>query len=165
MVPPNWQHPTDDRGNLKSMHDRNFRDVFSQWLTDFDRIRRGELTDVERNCYVKPGTIPLCEWLHDEGGPPDPDTYRPWRDEDATWFQVWETVSEGTPVTPPFATRAELVDYLVRGGDDWDRRRGRGGYTRAQAESFVNAGWAPSMMISGGQIVSGIACSEKLAKP
>jgi hypothetical protein len=23
---------------------------------------------------------------------------------EATWFQAWETVTEGTPVTPPFAT-------------------------------------------------------------
>jgi hypothetical protein len=26
------------------------------------------------------------------------------RDKEATWFQAWKTVTEGTPVTPPFAT-------------------------------------------------------------
>lgn len=51
------------------------------------------------------------------GGPPQRACYCPWKPEDATWLQVWETVSEGTPVTPPFATRQELVDYLVQHGD------------------------------------------------
>lgn len=159
MVPPNWQHPKNDRGHLQAMFDRNFTDVFADWLADFDRIRRGELTDLERECYAEPGKNPLAEWLRDEGTPPDPAYYRPWRKEDATWFQVWETVSEGTPVTPPFATKGELVDHLVAGGDDWDRKRGHGGYTRAQAEAFVNAGWAPSMVMVGGQTATEIACS------
>jgi hypothetical protein len=169
MVPPNWHHPRDDRGNLRPMYDRNFDDVFAEWLVDFDRIRRGELTNVERNCYAEPGMNPLAEWLRDEGMPPTSDQHRPWRTEDATWVQVWETVSEGTPVTPPFATKAELVDYLVAGGDDWDRKRGRGGYTRAQAEAFVGAGWVPSMVVtrgpSGAQMFNGIESAEVFSGP
>lgn len=55
--------------------------------------------------------------------PPEREYYRSWKDEDATWFQVWETVSEGTPVTPPFATKEELIDYLVANGDFWDQKR------------------------------------------
>ncbi len=50
------------------------------------------------------------------GEPPEPNdpTLRPEYEEEPTWFQVYETVSEGTPVTPPFATEQELSDYLVR---------------------------------------------------
>lgn len=162
MVPPNWSHPKDDRGQLRPMFNQNFTDVFAKWLTDFDRIRAGHLTDLERECYAEPGMNPLAEWLHDEGSPPRPDGYRPWLDSEATWFQVWETVSEGTPVTPPFESRSELVDYLVKNGDFWDQRRGNGGYSREQAEAFVNAGWAPSMVISGGQMATGIAIPAML---
>lgn len=150
MVPPNWKHPRDERGNLKPMYNENFHDKFADWLAEFDRIRDDALSADERDVYAGEGKIPLAEWLNDEGSPPDPSTYRPWRDEEATWFQVWETVSEGTPVTPPFATRAELVDYLVAGGDDWDRKRGRGGYTRAQAEAFAEQGWVHSMIMTTG---------------
>ena len=57
-------------------------------------------------------------------------------------------MSEGTPVTPPFATREELIDHLVEGGDDWDRKRGRPGYSRESATAFVNAGWAPSFVVT-----------------
>lgn len=162
MVPPNWSHPKNDRGQAQSMHDSNFGDVFARWLVNFDRIRSGNLTDLERECYADPGMNPLAEWLRGEGTPPDPTYYRPWRDEEATWFQVWETVSEGTPVTPPFATREELVDYLVK-NDFWDQRRGNGGYSRKQAEAFVSAGWAPSMVMRGGQMATGIAIPDMLA--
>lgn len=67
------------------------------------------------------------------------------------WWQVWETVSEGSPVTPAFATREELVDYLVGGGDAWDRKRSDGGWTRENAESFVSAAWAPSLISVSGK--------------
>jgi hypothetical protein len=70
------------------------------------------------------------------------------------WWQVWETVSEGSPVTPAFATPDELVDYLASGGDAWDRKRGRGGPSRADAREFVmGSGWAPTMLMSDGKII------------
>jgi hypothetical protein len=60
-------------------------------------------------------------------------------------WQVWETVSEGSPITPVFATREALIDYLVNGGD--------GGWSREAAENFVKEdGWAPSMIMMGGVI-------------
>ena len=59
------------------------------------------------------------------------------QDKEATWFQAWETVTEGTPVTPPFATTDELVDYLVTRGDFWDQERGDGPWDRKSAEEFV----------------------------
>lgn len=67
------------------------------------------------------------------------------------WWQVWETVSEGSPVTPAFAADVELVDYLVEKGDAWDQRRGSGGWGRAAAEKFVSSGFAMSMMVVVGE--------------
>lgn len=69
---------------------------------------------------------------------------------DGLWWQVWETVSEGSPVTPAFATDVELVDYLVTNGDAWDQSRGDGGWKRENAEKFVGVGWAPSAMVVSG---------------
>ncbi len=67
------------------------------------------------------------------------------------WWQVWETVSEGSPVTPAFATAAGLVDHLVAVGDAWDQGRGRPGWERAAAESFVRVGFAPALTMIGGE--------------
>jgi hypothetical protein len=154
-VPPNWQHPESEdrygRKRLQPMFDDHIGKRFAEWLADFDRIRRDDLKDIERECYP----LGLADWLQDEGRPPDPAYYRPWKDEEATWFQVWETVSEGTPVTPPFATKAELVDYLVANGDFWDQKRRAEGdsimncapWQRASAEQFVNTGWAPTFIV------------------
>lgn len=82
-----------------------------------------------------------------EGAPPDPEYYRPiFAEGEATWYQVYETVSEGTPVTPPFATKQELIDYLVEYGDFWDQHRGEGGWPREAAKRFAEEEWAVSMM-------------------
>lgn len=154
-VPPNWPSKVDH-----PMHDQRFDEAFAEWLQDFDRIRAGNLSDIERECYTS--DCPLAEWLLDYGALPDPAYYRPWTDEEATWFQVWETVSEGTPVTPAFSTKEELVDYLVKHGDFWEER----GFSRATAEKFVmDTGWAPSAIItSGGRIASGISALDLLQK-
>ena len=59
-------------------------------------------------------------------------------------WQVWETVSEGSPVSPVFATPEELIEYLVEG--DWaDRKYGKTPPSRSAVEAFVlGSGWVPS---------------------
>lgn len=138
-VPPHWDHPDQERGSgLQPMFDQRFEDAAREWKEGFAawEARTDENWREDRG-----------EWWEWHGEPPDRAYYRPWRDEEATWFQVWETVTEGTPVTPPFATKEELVDHLVAKGDDWDQQRGNGGWNREAAERFVGAGWAPSMMV------------------
>lgn len=87
---------------------------------------------------------PKFEKLHDEWKPIEPPAGEGW--------QLWENVSEGSPVTPVFATSAELVAHLVAGGDAWDRKRGAPGWKREDAEAFVRQGSAPTLVSIGGQI-------------
>ncbi len=62
-------------------------------------------------------------------------------DGERTHYQVYETVSEGTPMSPVFATKEELIEWLVNdGGQD-------GPHSRKAAEAFVKNEWAPSMVI------------------
>jgi hypothetical protein len=92
------------------------------------------------------------------GDPPDPKYYRPEWTSEPTHYQVYETVSEGTPVTPHFATKEELVEYLVEYGDEWDQlrtvegRQAAAGWDRKNAEDFVNREWAPSMILADGVV-------------
>jgi hypothetical protein len=61
-------------------------------------------------------------------------------------WQVWETVSEGSPITPVFASGDQLVNHLVNVGA-WDKK-----WNRDAAENFVKgSGWAPTGMTIGGQ--------------
>jgi hypothetical protein len=93
----------------------------------------------------------ICSVCKGEGMDPAAKiAYDAWQEEDppaGDWWQVWETVSEGSPVTPAFATADELVNYLVTSGDAWDQKRGDGGWKREAAEKFVKSGYAPSMMM------------------
>src|SRR5690606_25679196 len=73
------------------------------------------------------------EW---EGAPPDEEYYRPKWTEPATCYQVYETVSEGTPVSPVFETLDELVAWLVEKG-----------YSPEAARAFAETGWAPSLVV------------------
>lgn len=172
-VPANWQHPDRDpdynehgRKGLQPMYDKSFDDAFAEWLADFDRIRAGKLEGYEVECYPNG----LADWLEDSHAPCRA-YYRPWKDEEATWFQLWETVSEGTPVSPPFATKQELADHLAKHGDSWDQSRcqdphtcrlfgltpGKPGWGKQKAESFVfGGGWAPSMVVENGRVMDGV---------
>jgi hypothetical protein len=86
------------------------------------------------------------------GSRPTADSHMPDIDvpEDRLGWCLYETVSEGTPVTPVFATAAELVDWLATKGQDWDQIPLR----RASAEAIVEQGGTlGSMVVTGAGVV------------
>jgi hypothetical protein len=140
----------DERGQKQPMCNVTFRDAAAEWKKGFLEWESGVRPDY---CGEESRNLEYWEW---EGPPPGPrEAYRPWRDEEATWWQVWETVSDGTPVTPPFPLVEKLIDYLVIYGDEWDQRAGRGGWSRANAEAFCRDGWAPSIVVVNGRVFDG----------
>lgn len=150
-VPPNWEHPCDDRGQYLPLHDRSYDDVASEWVRECQAWSDG--THPELGSEYAKGCRYYWEWADD---PPKREHYRPDFAEDPTWFQVYENVSEGTPVTPPFPTKEELVDYLSTHGDFSEQRRaeseGRSVRppSRESAEAFVESGYAPSFVVEIG---------------
>ena len=162
MVPPNWKHPMMEPDpihwipgvglkhdpSLQPMYDRDYEEASANWKKELAEWEAGIRPDYF-DATEYPNGIDFWEW---DSGPPERKYYRPWKDADATWYQLWETVSEGTPVSPPFATKEELAAYLAEHGDDWDKKRGHGGWGVERANAFVGTGWVPSMMIQGGKI-------------
>ncbi|MFJ1539257.1 hypothetical protein ACIODS_12010 [Micromonospora chalcea] len=65
-------------------------------------------------------------------------------------WQLWETVSEGSPISPVFAAADELASWMS------DPERGRQWVPGDVAAKFVAEGWAPSLVGSGGDVVSGV---------
>lgn len=166
-VPADWDHPRKQcehspwKGGCEEalqnngrcyqpLFDRSFRQAAEEWKRDFAAWERGERPD-----YCSEESKSMEAWEYN-GGPPDRNWYRPdWPEESMTHYQVYETVSEGTPVTPHFATQEELVDYLVKYGDRWDQIRGDGGWSQDNAVSFVyGTQWAPSLIIADGKMFS-----------
>ena len=119
-VPKEWQHPKDESGHYLALYDEDYESALEQYQrcpTDWDSI------------------------------PPDPDYFRQAWDDDnpATHYQVYQDVSEGTPVSPVFASLDEMVAWLI--GE---------GYSEHAANKFAQLGWAPSMMFSPDKGLSGI---------
>ena len=143
-VPGDWQHPKFTRedaphsgriGDYRPLYNEEYHEACAKWYADAAAFKPDEFS----------------RWHHEYAGPPpDEQSYRDraWTPEEATHIAVYETVSEGTPVTPAFATPEELIEYLVQHGDFWDQKRGDGGWKRENAESFVGRGWAPSLMVN-----------------
>ena len=91
----------------------------------------------------------MQEWLDDYGdewqtwtdkgdieGPPDPEYYRPAWSEEPTAYQMYETVSEGTPVSPVFLTVDELRTWLLEQG-----------HSEKATDQFIELGFAFSFVI------------------
>lgn len=153
-VPPNWEHPKEDRyGRIdyRPMFDESYEDAIAEWIENHRLWEEGKHPHQE-DAETRAKYRYYAEWA---GNPPSVDSYRPkWVDGEATWYQVYETVSEGTPVTPPFATQDELIAYLATYGDEWDQRRTDRAWSVESATNFVKGtGWRPSAISINGQFV------------
>lgn len=85
--------------------------------------------------YVR--DVPWEKSSHGGERPVDGEYYRPdWPADAVLGYCYYETVSEGTPLSPVFATPAELADWLVCNE----------GMSGAGADRFVEVGWAPSFI-------------------
>lgn len=143
-VPPGWEHPKkmqkSARGYVDAyipMYDRTWHEAMQKWLDEYDG-KWQEWEDPE-----------AYEW------PPVPDVFRPPFTEEPTCYQIYETVSEGTPVSPVFTNLDDLVEWLVDQG-----------HSRKAAEAFAKSGWVPSMMIDerAGVYATGIDCALMFKK-
>jgi hypothetical protein len=163
-VPENWEHPKKSAGVYRPMYDESYIEALNEWIKSHNLWESGKHPD-----QIDGSGKDCRHYANWAGDPPDVDYYRPdWKEEEMSWYQVYETVSEGTPVSPPFKTQEELIDYLVENGDFWDQERRKDTrrsyfsmscdpWSRKQAESFVmGSGWAPSGIIKDGKFMSGV---------
>ena len=160
-VPADWEHPKISKPDWRSsrmveslqpLFDRDYWTEAREWLDKAIAWDNGTDPDCAKHKAAHPF---YWQW---SGNPPDPAYYRPKWTSEPTHYQVYETVSGVTPVTPHFATKAELIDWLVEHGDAWDEKRtaeGKqesAGWDRENATAFVEREWAPSMVIADGVI-------------
>ena len=108
-VPQGWEHPKDARGHYIGLLDMTYKQALVNWRED---------------------------GAH-EDDKPEPEWYRPDFDAEPTHYQIYETVSEGTPVSPVFANLEELQAWLIETG-----------HTPTAAARFAESGWAPSFIMN-----------------
>jgi len=150
-VPEGWEHPkyTEEdqrfgepsRTGYKPLYDESFTKAMREWILAWEAWERGERPD-----YFDPADYPngIAFWQW-HGGPPRSEYYRPeWTEAECTHFQMYETVSEGTPLTPPLPSLEALAEWLSTNADYY----GHGPLTRAQADAFCRSGWTPSFVFT-----------------
>lgn len=130
-VPKDWKHPKNDKGRYKPMFEEVYIDVLNEWWQNHLLWEQRKHPDQEdypeqiKNCQH------YAEW---HGNPPDVDRYnlRKWTAAEVTCFQVYETITEGTPVSPVFEHMKDLEHWLVE----------EQGYSRQAAIEFCKTGFA-----------------------
>lgn len=111
-VPANWQHPTNGGGASKALFDgAEYESRAREWDEEATKWARGEFPDYASEDSRK---LTYVEW---NGERPDEADYMPrWSAEEATHLMMYETCSEGTPISPAFATPEELARWLADNG-------------------------------------------------
>ncbi len=136
MVPENWEHPRNEDGNLIPLrkpeaYERDARDhriCAAAWLSEeggeyaaehgqytFAAMMRYKRGGGQLECAPIPGTT---RWSDGWTGPrPMREDYMPdWPASERTHCQMYETCTEGTPISPVFASPEELARWLTDTG-------------------------------------------------
>jgi len=129
-VPKGWEHPQSERCShwlgldahgkpgdywyrkcFKPLYDKDYETAAREWIADYEAFQRGDHPDRE---FINA----CCKYYWEYDSPPDENYYREtaWTEAEATCYQVYETVSEGTPVSPVFETKDEMITWLIQQG-------------------------------------------------
>lgn len=162
-VPKNWQHPTYAEGDHIPLHDGNLKVLQEEWDEGQAQwalgMRRSWTKDGPKYISKDKGEAPFSffDW---SGERPLEDNYMPqWPERECTHLMMYETCSEGTPISPAFETPEELARWLT------DNDANAFGDQTASYESWLRVargGYAPSAVsIGGGPLISGVEGFEK----
>ena len=134
MVPENWNHPKDEKGNYIPLHTgyKNTKNEFLE-MVDSDGLQRA------------------IEYF---GRAPNKNDYMPeWSKKKANYLMMYEDCTEGTPISPAFKSPEELAQWLA------DNNASAFGGMTATYEQWLatcKAGWVPSAMVINGVLKSGV---------
>lgn len=147
-VPPGWEHPVNEVCRHRPRCKVCYRPLY-----DADHQTRAEEWEREYAAYLalspeeRKTKYPYEGYYWEWEMPPDRDHYREqrWTPEEAMCYQVYEDVSEGTPISPVFETAADMRAWLIAQG-----------HSEYATDEFIRYGWAPSMVAQAGRGVSEI---------
>lgn len=161
MVPADWRHPQYTPwdapgdyaiGRFKPLYDGGYAKAAADWAEEKAQWDAGYKRGYGAEKWVpKTDDCSFEEWY---GAKPQPDDYMPdWPAEQRTHLVMYENTSEGTPISPAFSTPEELAHWLTDNGASTFADM-TAGYEHWL--SVAKGGWAPSMVIAGGVLMSGV---------
>lgn len=113
-VPPNWEHPKDsETDEYLPLYDQDYESKLAEWRHNQGLWNQGK-HPYQSEEWCDPNR-PFADYCEES---PDPSSYRrAWLPGEATAYQIYETVTEGTPVSTVFLTEADLCAWLI--DDEW----------------------------------------------
>lgn len=148
MVPKDWEHPKRDNGRYIALFDSDFEEDAAAWdkeCADWDAgIYPGYAKEEHKKMSFK-------EWDSDR---PEAKDYMPiFPKGTADHYMMYETCSEGTPISPAFDTPESLAMWLESSGASsfGDQTASYEGWLRV-----AKGGFACSAVISHGVLKSGV---------
>lgn len=133
-VPMGWEHPIDpETKRLQPMHDKSYEAAAKEWIANM-LAWEGDTHEILVKDPKYKETCP--HWWEWEGMPPDKQYYHPEWGDTATAYQVYENVTEGTPVSPVFKTQGAMRNWLADQG-----------YSSDAVDVFLEKGYAPTGMV------------------
>lgn len=120
-------------------------DAINQWIVVGAECKR---LGIDSACPHCGGTGTIWDSPEDERAAEEWTSMEP---PDGDGYQIWETVSEGSPISPVFATPEDLARHMA--GKAWGADEGSSYETWMK---FINGpGWAPSMVMDENGIRTG----------
>ncbi len=154
-VPKDWEHPK-KRGSYVPLHGGSVSELQKRWDEEAAQWKRG----MRRGWTGEPAWVPhgqrkdypFEDW---DGDRPDAADYMPdWPEVERTHLQMYETCTEGTPISPVFKSPEKLARWLA---DNGASSFGHMTATYEQWLATIKRGSAVSAFIQGGVITSGVA--------
>lgn len=165
-VPENWEHPRQEGcKEYQPLYDEDYDTVAAKWLADAVSWSQGQHPDQSAD-WAKSAKDSKYFWEW-EGEPPDKKYYRPaWPTKTRTHLQMYETCTEGTPISPVMETPEELARWLA---DNDASAFGDMTATYEQWLAVCKDGWAPSAVMvmdkdGRGAMMSDVAAMTELEK-
>jgi hypothetical protein len=172
MVPPNWQHPTEWRSSwrtnkpeikFKPLMDGSYSERVAEWDEAAAQWENGCKRDYATSGWEPKGEDDTGTYAEYDGERPVEADYMPtFAPETATHLMMYETTSEGTPISPAFATPEELARWLA---DNGASTFGDSTGTYEQWLHTCRGGWAPSAVFDQHGFRSGVEALPDLKKP
>jgi hypothetical protein len=144
-VPYDWQHPKHEVPDYRT----------GRMVERYKPLYPGERYAPNAAEFLAKANAEGLQEAIESCGCPDKDDYMPdWPAEQRTHLMMYEDTSEGTPISPAFATPEELARWLT------DTGASSFGSNTASYEGWLRVakgGWALSAVsIGGGPLVSGV---------
>jgi hypothetical protein len=157
-VPTDWHHPQEWRGGsyqFKPLLEGPFEQRAAEWDLAARKWDEGFSEDLGQWLPRADSTYTV-EGTYEEyaGARPRIEDYMPaFAEGTATHYMMYETCTEGTPISPAFATPEQLARWLT------DNKANAFGAETASYEAWLrvcNGGYAPSMVLDEHGLRSGV---------